>query len=107
MNKNGDYTNLEHLSVKEVLSENPIDKIITLLATDKDENKVCNIHCHKNLQLPKHSLHKTIQAVVLISKKPFESEDGQKLLNKADLKLDLKNDIYHTFGTVRKEIHYH
>ena len=42
MNKNGDYANLEHLSVKEVLSENPIDKIVTLLATDKDENKVRN-----------------------------------------------------------------
>ena len=40
MNTNGDYANLEHLSVKEVLSENPIDKIVTLLATDKDENKV-------------------------------------------------------------------
>ena len=40
MNTNGDYANLEHLSVKEILSENPIDKIVTLLATDKDENKV-------------------------------------------------------------------
>lgn len=40
MNTNGDYANLEHLSVKEVLSENHIDKIVTLLATDKDENKV-------------------------------------------------------------------
>ena len=40
MNTNGDYANLEHLSMKEVLSENPIDKIVTLLATDKDENKV-------------------------------------------------------------------
>lgn len=40
MNTNGDYANLEHLSVKEVLSENPIDKIVTLLATDNHENKV-------------------------------------------------------------------
>lgn len=75
MNTKGDYANLEHLSVKEVLSENLTDKIVTLLATDKDENK----------------------AVVLISKRPFESEDGQKILNQCDLKLDLKNDIYHSF----------
>jgi len=51
MNTNGDYANLEHLSVKEVLSENPIDKIVTLLATDKDENKVRK----QNYQLVYHT----------------------------------------------------
>ena len=95
MNTNGDYANLEHLSVKEVLSENPIDKIVTLLATDKDENKVRD----RNYQFLLHFKSiKYFKAVVLISKRPFESEDGQKLLNKCDLKLDLKNDIYHSFG---------
>ena len=40
MNKEGNYENLNFLKVKEVLAENHQSKTLTLLATDKHNNKV-------------------------------------------------------------------
>ena len=72
---NGDYGKLEFLKVSEILAENPRDKTVTILATDKEEKK----------------------AVVFIKKQPFEATQGQSLLSECDLKLDLKNDVYHSY----------
>ena len=58
------------------MGENAQEKILTLLAVDDKEQK----------------------AVVTLAKKPFSTEQGQKLLEKCELKIDLKNDCYHTFG---------
>merc|ERR1712050_358663 len=35
-------------------------------------------------------------AVVIMSKKPFSADISQKMLNQCELKIDLKNDCYHT-----------
>ena len=68
--------NLDFLTMVEVLNDNSQDKMLTLLAKDADEQ----------------------MAVVVLSKKPFQAEMGQQFISKCDLKLDLKNDCYHTFG---------
>jgi len=67
--------NLDFLTFVEVLNDNAQDKMLTLLAKDADEQ----------------------MAVVVMSKKPFRAEMGQQFISKCDLKLDLKNDCYHTF----------
>jgi len=71
----GDYKNLEFLTLIEVLNDNPQDKLLTLLAKDDSEQK----------------------AVVMLSKKPFQADKSQQMISKCELKLDLKNDCYHTF----------
>ena len=71
----GDYGKLDFLKVNEILAENPRDKTITILATDKDEKR----------------------AVVFIKKQSFDATHGQRLLTDCGLKLDLKNDIYHSY----------
>ena len=58
------------------MGENSQEKILTVLAVDEKDQK----------------------AVVTFAKKPFSTDQGQKLLDKCDLKIDLKNDCYHTFG---------
>ena len=37
------------------------------------------------------------KAVVFIKKQPFDTAQGQSLLSECDLKLDLKNDVYHSY----------
>ena len=73
--ENGDYGKLDFLKVNEVLAENPRDKTITLLATDKEQNR----------------------AVVFIKKQPFDAAQGQQLFEQCSLRLDLKNDVYHSY----------
>jgi len=72
-----DYKSLDFLKVVEILGENSQEKILTVLAVDEKDQK----------------------AVVTFAKKPFSTEQGQKLLDKCDLKIDLKNDCYHTFDS--------
>ena len=79
----GDYGKLDFLKVNEILAENPRDKTITVLATDKKDQR----------------------AVVFIKKQPFDATQGQRLLADCGLKLDLKNDIYHSYdGEVPSEL---
>ena len=71
----GDYGKLDFLKVNEVLAENTRDKTITLLATDKEQQR----------------------AVVFIKKQPFDAAQGQQLVEQCSLRLDLKNDVYHSY----------
>ncbi|CBY07301.1 unnamed protein product [Oikopleura dioica] len=79
LKESGKYKSLDFLKFEEVLNENPENPSITILAKDENDEK----------------------AVILLRKKPFQSNECQEMLSECDLDLDLKNDRYHTFdGTI-------
>lgn len=75
LKESGKYENLSFLSVVEVINENPEDPSITILAKDKEDER----------------------AVILLRKKPFMASASREMIASCELKLDLKNDRYHTF----------
>jgi len=74
--QDGHFKDLSFLTFVEVLNDNRHDKILTILAKDASDK----------------------MAVILVSKTAFESDESQKILSKCNLKLDLKNDCYHTLN---------
>jgi hypothetical protein len=74
--EDGDYENLGFLKVVEILNDDRIGKVVTILAKD-DKGQKAVIHCNKT---------------------PFPSDLCQDLISKCQLKIDLKNDCYHTLG---------